>query len=77
MHVHRAGNRRHLLFQLPGDLVIAFEVAPDHLDVDRRRQAEVQDLVGDIGGLEVEAAIREFLVEALPQLLVVALCRVV
>ena len=36
------------------DLVIGGGVAADHLHVDRRGQAEIQNLVGDIGRLEEE-----------------------
>ena len=34
-------------------------VSADHLHVDRRGQAEVQDLADDVGRLEEESAVRE------------------
>ena len=50
-----------------GDLVIA-RIAAHHLQIDRRGQAEVQDLVGDIGRLEEKRDLRKFLVQVLAQL---------
>ena len=49
------------------DLVVGGGVAAQHLDVDGRGQAEVQNLVGDVGGLEEEDHVGELLVEPLAQ----------
>ncbi len=45
--------------QLPGDLVVGVPVEPLDADVDGGGQAEVEDLAGDVGGLEVEAGVGE------------------
>ena len=45
--------------QLLGDGEVVLAVDADHLHVDRGRQAEVEDLAGDVGRLEVEGAVRE------------------
>ena len=52
---------------LARDFVVRRGVAAHHLDVDRGGQAEVQNLVGDVGGLEEEDHVGELLVEALAQ----------
>ena len=52
---------------LPRDLVIRRRVARHHLHVDGRRQAEIQNLVGDVGRLEEEHHVGELLVQALAQ----------
>ena len=52
--VHGAGNARDAFRQLLGDFVIRRLVAPGYLDVDGGGKAEVQNLVGDIGGFEEE-----------------------
>ena len=41
---------------------------PDHLQVDRRRQAEIENLIGDVGRLEEEHHVGELLGEPLAQL---------
>ena len=64
-----AGDTRDLLADLPRDLVIAGRVAADHLHVDGRGQAEVQNLVGDVGGFEEERHVGKPLVQALAQLI--------
>ena len=49
------------------DLVVGRGIAADHLQVDRRGQAEVQDLVRDVRRLEEEHHVRELLVQPLAQ----------
>ncbi len=44
MHIHRSGNRRNLLRQLRRELIIP-RIVPNHLQINRCRQAKVQDLV--------------------------------
>ena len=44
----------HLLENLVGDLAVAVDVGAVDLDVDRRRQAEIQDLGHDVRGQEIE-----------------------
>ena len=56
-----------LLGQLLGDLVVGLGVAADHLQIDRRGQPEVQNLAGDVGRLEEEVHVREFLAQALAE----------
>ena len=46
------------------NLVVGGGVAADHLDIDGSGQAEVQNLVGDVGRLEEEHHLRKFLVQA-------------
>ncbi len=48
--------------QLRGELVVALAAAGD-LEIDGRGQAEVEDLVGDVGGREEEGAVGELLRE--------------
>ena len=43
---------------------LACRLSPDHLDVDRRRQPEVQDLADDVGGKERERRRREIVAPA-------------
>ena len=45
---------RHPLLQARRDLVVGLQIVAGDLRVDRRRQAEVQHLADDIGGLEVD-----------------------
>jgi hypothetical protein len=65
MHVGRAGNARDRSARCCA-ICSWPALRPDHLHVDGRGQAEVQNLVGDIGGFE-EEGVREFLVQALAQ----------
>ena len=59
MDVHRARDRRHPPLDLLRDLVVALLVAPHHLDIDRRRQTEVQNLIRDVRGLKEHRLFRE------------------
>ena len=63
-----AGNLSHPVGDLLGDEVIALHVGADDLDVDGRRQAEVQDLGDDVGRLEEELHSREVPGQFLAQL---------
>lgn len=60
--VDRAGDGGNLFHELLGNGEVAL-AATDDLDVDGRGQAEVKDLVGDVGGGEEEGAVRELLAE--------------
>ena len=59
MHVDGAGNLRDALAQLAGDLQICRLVVAGDAHVDRRLQAEVQDLADDVGRLKIEGEMRE------------------
>ena len=61
------GIRARFRFQLARDLVIGRDVAAHHLHVDGRGQPEVENLVGDVGGLEEEGDIRKLSVEPFAQ----------
>ena len=54
---------------------VGFDVAADDLHVDRRRQAEIQDLADNVGGQEIERQAGEFFRQPLAQLLHVVLGR--
>src|SRR5439155_22390012 len=56
-----------LVQHLVGDSTIALDVRALDLDVDRRGQAEVDDLRDDVGGQEVEGHAGELRRELLPQ----------
>ena len=62
--VGRARNLRDPGGDLARDFVIGGGVAAHHLQVDGRGQAEIQDLVGDIGGFKEKDHVGELLVEA-------------
>ena len=55
------GHLADALQQIGGIGVIGLLVAADDLHVDRRRQAEIQDLRDDVGGQEGEGGARKFL----------------
>ena len=63
MHVRvdRAGDALDLLRELGRELVVRRQVWPGELHVDRRRQAEVEDLRHDVRRLEEELDAREAL----------------
>ena len=67
MHVDigRARNARDTIGEPLGDFVVRLRVAADDLQVDGRRQSEIDDLARDIRGLEEEVHVGELLVEAL------------
>ena len=67
VHVGGAGNAATSDRRSAGDLVIGGGIAAHHLHIDRRGQAEIQNLVGDVGGFEEDGDIGEFLVQALAQ----------
>ena len=56
-----------LPLELLGDGEVAVAVDADHLHVDRGGQAEVEDLAGDVGRLEVERAVGEPPRQLVPQ----------
>ena len=61
MHVHGAGNLGHAVANGARDFEIRGLVVAGDADVDRRLEAEVQDLADDVGGLKVEGEIGKFL----------------
>ena len=52
VHVHRARHQLHFVLDFLGQRVVRLGVSPHHLNVDGARQSEIQDLIGDVGGLE-------------------------
>ena len=66
------GIARILFAQLLRDRDQRLELRSHDLDVDRRRQAEVEDLRDDVGGLEVERHAREALGQRHPQRALIA-----
>ena len=64
-----AGNRADAFEQIGGVGVVGLLIVADHLDVDRRRQAEIEDLRDDVGRQEGEGRIRELLRQYGAQLL--------
>ena len=63
VNVHRAGNNRHLALDVLRDPVTGDRIARNHLHIDRRGNAEIQNLVRDIGGLKEE----DFILKPLPE----------
>ena len=61
------GTWRNLVEHLVGDCAVAFDVGAVDLDVDRRGQAEVEDLGDDVGGQEVERRAGKFARQLLAQ----------
>ena len=57
----------HLPLDLARQSVVSFGVAAHDLDVDRRRQPEVQNLAGHIGRFEVDRRLGEARVQTLAQ----------
>ena len=57
--VDDARHRAHLLQDLVGDVAVVVDVGAVDLDVDRRRQAEVQDLGDHVGRQRIERDARE------------------
>ncbi len=68
VHVSGAGNAPQPVGNLLRDLVVGRHVGADELNVDGRRQAEVQDLGDDVGRLEEELHARELPRQLLAQL---------
>jgi hypothetical protein len=54
VRIDRAGDLPDLVGHLPGHCEIALNVVADELHIDRRREAEIQDLADDVRGLEEE-----------------------
>lgn len=75
VNVHRARDGRHLPHKILSDLVVCRGIAPAHLQIHGRRQAEVENLIGDVGGFEINRAIGEFPLQAFAQYLAVPLSR--
>ena len=73
--VRDAGHRADALQELGGVGVVGLLIVADHLQVDRRRQAEIQDLRDDVGRQEREGGARELLRQDGAQLLDVAVGR--
>ena len=67
-NIDRAGDASKLLRQRSGDLVIGRQVAAENLNIERRRQSEVNRLRYDVRRQEIELSAREFLVQIEPQL---------
>src|SRR5437899_2964842 len=67
MDVCRAGNLRDFGGDLAREFVIGRSVASQNLDIDGGWKAEIQDLVGDVGGLKEKDQIGKFFVEAFTQ----------
>ena len=61
-----SGNLRDARFDLVGD-VVPFRVAASYLNVDRRRNAEIQDLTDDIWRREIKLHVRKIVVQFLSQ----------
>ena len=57
--VHRAGHASELAQKIRREGVIGFDVRTGHLNVDGRRQTEVQNLADDVGREKVEGDARE------------------
>ncbi len=58
---------REAALELAGDAEVVVPVVADRAHVDLRRQAEVQDLGHDVGGLKVEGRLREGAVQLAAQ----------
>ena len=68
VNVRDTGDLSHLLPELLCNSEVAGTVDADHLDINRRGQAEVEDLAGDVRRLEIERAFGEAAGELAPQL---------
>ena len=58
-HIHRAGNLADFVRQVCGDLAVSCLIAPGDLNIERRRQAEIQRLADDVRGQEIKGRARE------------------
>src|SRR5580700_11456024 len=67
MNVGRSRDSRNPLRELPGDLIVRARISPHYLQIDGRRNPEVQDLRGDIGRLEEKGRIGEPLAQSFPE----------
>ena len=67
MHVNRTRNSRDSIPQRLRDLEIVCRIASDDLQIDRRRQTEIQNLVRNVCRLEEEHHIGKDLVQPLSQ----------
>src|SRR4029077_13978859 len=68
VNIGGSGNMRNPVRELAGYLVVRARVSPDYLQIDGRRNPEVQDLGGDIGRLEEKGRVGESLAESFPEL---------
>ena len=75
MDVHQTGNRRHLAAKILRDGEVLRPVVSDGSYINLRRNAEIEDLRGDIGGLEIENVLRKGRRKRLPQFLDIIGCR--
>lgn len=62
----RSRDCRDFTADLARHFVVARCVAALNLDIDRHGQAEVQNLIGDVGGLEEKGFVREFGAQVFP-----------
>src|SRR5581483_11639691 len=67
--VHSAGYELDLVIDLLREPVVCLHVVADDLQVHRRRNAEIQNLAGDIGGLKEELRAGKLFREARAQLI--------
>ncbi len=65
--VHRAGDRGDPLPELLGEFSVSLTGHADDLDIQRRGEAEVEDLTGHVGGLKEEVALGEPLRKLSPE----------
>src|SRR4029077_2953777 len=75
MDVHQTRNRSHLAAKILRDGEVLRPVISDGSYINLRRNAEIEDLRGDIGGLEIENFLRKGGRKGLPQLLDIIGCR--
>ena len=59
--VHNAGDGLHLAQQSLRNFVVRDGIASDHLEIDRRGQTEIENLVGHVRRSEEEGLLRESL----------------
>ena len=50
--IHCAGNEFQLVQQIVGELAVGGEIPPDDLNINRRGQAEIENLADDVRGQE-------------------------
>src|SRR6185437_6756235 len=62
-----AGNHLDLLQELLREVAIRLDVPAENLNIDRRREAEVQNLTDQVGGKKVEQRSRKFRGQLAPQ----------
>src|ERR1700730_15008764 len=77
MHIGRTGYAGNLASDLLGELIVLLELPSADLNINRRGQPEVQNLIDDVRGLKVEDDIRILFMQHLAQTLPVRLRGVV